>query len=109
MFSTPPIPVLATVSKASQVFTITFDQPLTPATLSTAPWLAVAVLVTLERTWAPVSGPIASGSAVTWTGFTTGPGVFGPVVHYTPPPADLFGANGLPAAAFSGFPLTVLP
>ena len=109
MSSTPPVPVSATASVATKIFVITFDQPLTAGAISAVPWAGVANLDASVRVWLPTLGPVVAGSTVTFTGLDSGPSFGGDVISYVPPPADLFGANALPAAPFSAFPVTVIP
>jgi hypothetical protein len=53
--------------------------------------------------------PVIAGNTVSWTGLAGGPTFGSPIMTFGPPPFDVVGVNGLPAASFTGFPMTVLP
>lgn len=105
----PPLPIDATASTGTKLFTITFDRPLTPGPVSAGNWVAEANLTTGPRNWNPLAQPVATGSVVTFTGDDTGASLGGPTISFEPPPFDLLGVTGVPAAGFTDFPLSIIP
>lgn len=84
---------------------MTFDRPLIGGVSNKNNWF-----VRQNNFKQPVQAPpIIAGNQV--TALTNFPVLdIGPdVVTFTPPPFDVVATNGLPAAAFADFPLTVVP
>lgn len=106
---TPPVPVSATVSAGTNVVVCTFDKPLQAGALDSLNWLIDSNHFGSQLLWLPMSPPIASGLTVTWPATPAGTGLGPNTIQYVPPPFDVIGLNLLPAAGFTGFPLTVIP
>lgn len=103
--ASPPLPVAASLTLATGAFVVTFDQPLQPGVSAGANWRAFNLNLTWE-TAAPLS---ISGSAVSGTLSSSLGGPPGPTCRYFAVPPDVLSLDaGLPVAAFSGFPLTIL-
>ena len=98
----PPIPLAATLVFATGAWTCTFDQPLQAATLDFTNWAMRASGTIFLPTSASASGSIVTGAS---TGAI--PDLGPDVVAYTPPPFDVLSVPGLPAVAFTDFPLVV--
>ena len=103
------MPIAATASIATRLFTITMDRPLSPGPLNSLNWGARANLTTGPQDWNPLAPPVPAGATVTFTGLNVGVSLGGPDVTYDPPPFDLLGVTGTPAPAVRNFPLTVMP
>lgn len=98
----PPVPIAATLVFATGAWTCTFDRPLQPAVLDFSNWALRATATIFLPTSASASGSIVTGAS---TGSIIDPGP--DVVAYTPPPFDVLSLPGLPAVAFTDFPLVV--
>ncbi len=99
---TPPLPIAATLSIATGAWTVTFNQPLQPGPLAAGNWSFIASAFTRVAV-----APIAAGSAVTGGSTAVLPSPDPDAVDYDAVPADVLGLLGLPAAAFTDFPLLV--
>lgn len=90
---------------ATGVLTLAFDRLLTVGPLAVANWTAIAG----PNQWVATSIGVEAGSpsAVTGTFVISAASPPGATVTYAPPPFDLLGATGTPAAAFTNFPITV--
>jgi hypothetical protein len=105
---TPPVPVAAQVVDATDVLTVTFDQPLQPGATGIGNWLATWGIgpVKFDHTQ-PAPGVIAGNTVTVNMAFpmlSGGP----PVCSYLAAPPDVLGLTGLPAAPFAGFPMVVI-
>lgn len=98
----PPIPIAATFIVATSAWTCTFNQPLQPGALDTGNWTLRATGNAHTAATATAAGSVVSG--------VMGLPVADPgadVVNFAPPPADVLSLTGLPAVAFTDFPLVV--
>lgn len=99
-----PVPVAATYTVATTCFCVTFDRPLSAATVDPTNWLfntpagGRGGLAPVVAAGCTVSGPTAVGV------------VLGPpnTCRYTPPPFDVLSSTGVPACRFVDFPVTIL-
>lgn len=98
----PPVPVAATLVFATGVWSCTFDQPLQPAVLDFGNWAMNATDTIFLPSSASSSGSVISGASAASI-ISPGPDV----ITYTPPPFDVLSVPGLPAVAFTDFPLVV--
>lgn len=98
----PPVPLSARFVTATDRWSVTFDQVLESGALNAANWS-----FNIEGSLFGASNATASGKSVSGDSSDTGPGFGGPDANYAPPPSDVIGLNGVAAAAFSGFPVTV--
>lgn len=99
----PPVPISAVwTGGLPGSLAVTFDQPLVPGALSAFNWIAIHA----NWIWS-FSAAVAAGSVVTLTPVQ---GIAGPpteVLQFDPPPDDVVDAiTGLPAVAFTDFPIT---
>ena len=103
--SLDPQPVAATYSVLAQSFTVTFNRNLTPGILNGLNW-------TMRPGGFLRVGNVVSALANVVSG-TTNPHILGPAldtIQYAPPPSDVLAArDSTPAAAFTDYPLTILP
>ena len=99
----PPLPLAARFVAATNRWSVTFDSVLESGALDAGNWRIDIVGSQFTATTA-----IASGKSVSGDSTLGGPGDPSDTVRYTPPPADVLGLNGVPAAAFSAFPVTVV-
>lgn len=105
----PPQPLLATLSAATRILVVTFDKPLQPASTAPGNWRCWANIGgSVFRHIATVAGTVAGSTATVQMVQDIGSSGLNRV-NYAAVPADVIGLNGLPAAAFTGFPLTVNP
>lgn len=98
----PPIPIAATFVVATTAWTCTFDQPLQPGVLDAANWTLRENSNARTASTATAASNVVSG--------LMGLGAADPgadVINFAPPPADVLSLTGLPAVAFTDFPLTV--
>ena len=98
-----PLPISANLNPGRTVLTVFFDQPLVPGLVNAGNWSAV--WDTLNRT---ISTASVSGNKVTMPAL---PGGFNPVADNcsysgAAPVFVTSLASGLPAAPFTGFPIT---
>lgn len=108
--ATAPFPVSATFAATGAVCTVTFDQPLTPGSSAVPNWQVKANLGAGVRRFIPLGPPAIFGSQVQWAGSNVGPSLGPNVVDYSATIPDVTAlVGGLPAAAFSAFPVTILP
>lgn len=100
-----PLPVSAEYTLSTQSFTCVFDQQLTPGVLAQTNW-------TMKQAANNRIGAIVSAAGNTVSG-TTGAHLAGPLpntIEYAMAPADVTSLlTGTPAAAFTNFPMDVVP
>lgn len=97
-----PIPIAATFVVATTAWTCTFNQPLQPGVLDAANWTLRENSQARTASTATAAGNVVSG--------VMGLGAADPgsdVINFAPPPADVLSLTGLPAVAFTDFPLVV--
>lgn len=98
----PPLPIAATYVVATTAWTCTFDKPLQPGALNAGNWTLRENDNARSANTATAAGSVVSG--------TMGLPVADPgadVINFAPPPADVLSLTGLPAVAFTDFPLVV--
>lgn len=98
----PPLPIAATLAFATGIWSVTFDKPLQPATLAAANWDFRATGSAFTADTAVAAGDTVSGAS---TEGAENPG--DDDVNYAAAPPDVLSLTGLPAAAFTAFPLVV--
>lgn len=97
----PPAPASATWAGGSDYLIVTFDRVLEKGVLDFGNWTARHTNVTWTCTAASAAGRIVT---CTMLAGVEDPGA--QICHYAPPPFDVLSAFGIPAAAFSDFPIT---
>lgn len=96
------MPIAATLAFATGVWSVTFDKILTAGALAAGSWTFRASDSNFAADTAVAAGNTVSGAS------TEGSENAGAdVVNYAATPADVLSLTGLPAAAFTDFPLTV--
>lgn len=98
----PPAPIAATLALATGVWSVTFDRQLEPGGLALGNWTFRATGFAFVTDTAVAAGSVVSGTS---TQDAIDPG--DDVANYAATPADVLGLTGLPAAAFTDFPLVV--
>lgn len=88
--------------------TVTFDQPLQPGATAAGNWTCTYGIAAIKFDHTqPAPGVLAGNTATLQMAnpiLSGGPNV----CAYLAAPPDVIGTNGLPAAAFAGFPLNVI-
>lgn len=104
----PPVPIDATIVAANGDVSVTFDRDLVVGPVAAINWAVRANLGPMALNHTVVGIPQAAVRTVT---FGTIPGgiAFPPLgVDYNAAPPDVVSTLGIPAAAFSDFPITVI-
>lgn len=99
-----PVPIAATINGFG-FLQIVFDRPLQPGVVQGANWFARRANV--ARLFFP--DPSAAGAAVSGSAPVSGADIGPDIVSYSAAVPDVIGANGVPVAAFTDFPLTFVP
>ena len=98
----PPNPLSATLEFATGDWSVLFDKALQAGVLNEANWTFFASGSPFLGDSATAAGNVVSGAS------TIGiPGPGDDVANYAAAPADVLSLTGLPAAAFTDFPLVV--
>lgn len=94
-----PVPLYAEVIHPGGTWRVVFNKTVRPGALNAANWF-----VTHNLDNYAIITALAADRQVRLTGFSLG--AFSPPegISYSPPPADLYGTNGLPVAAFVKIP-----
>jgi hypothetical protein len=100
-----PAPLAAYLSQPTGLLTVTFDRPLRPGLSATTNWRAHY----LSYRYTPIAPLVVAGTTVSGLTTPTLGGPPGPTVTYLATPPDVTDLAGLPAAPFTGYPLTVGP
>lgn len=100
----PPLPIAATFFTVPQSLQVIFDQELQPnPALNVGNWSICDGVNVRSFVALAALGPVVSGPAHPVPGAPCG----APTVTFTPPPFDVLGPTGAPAAAFS-IPMAVV-
>lgn len=103
-----PVPLQAYLDDSTLVMTVVFDRMLTPApVLDTANWFAIAPIPFPTLRTFTATAASALGTKVTAQMVDSSPGSGNTRARYIPPPADVLGADGSPAALDANIPLVV--
>ena len=104
------MPVAATLSIATSMLIVTFDQPLVPGVSAVLNWTGRADVGAGAKFFVPAGPQGIAGSTVSGPVVLGGPTIGFDAISYLATIPDVIGlVGGLPAAAFSLFPLTVIP
>lgn len=98
----PPLPLLATLAFATGAWSVTFDKPLQAGPLAAGNWNFRATGFDFPADTAIAAGDVVSGAS---SQDAIDPG--DDVANYAAAPADVLSLTGLPATAFTDFPLVV--
>ena len=106
----PPLPIAATISLATDVLSVTFDQPLQPGPSNENNWDGVCDFIVGIRDFDVFVPLTIVGSTVTGVVVAQLAPVPPPsVVNYSAVAPDVKGLTGVPVAPFADFPLTAIP
>lgn len=104
----PPVPILAQYFAAADVLRVFFDRQLIPGFSAAANWGGCILLPGNTIVLGSAPGAIIN-NRVDVPCIRAGPCINPNTCGYNAAPPDVFNHDGVPAAAFSLFPVTVLP
>lgn len=105
----PPLPIGATYSVGGCLLTVTFDQPLTPGLSAAQNWYHTSKNGPPVILWNAVPAIIAGNTVAATMAAAVPPGPLTGTCQYKPPPFDVLSDRGIPAAAFTDYPVINVP
>lgn len=105
-----PVPILATYSQTTGAIVCTFDQALQAGISQQSNWNGTTDALSGHQDFELLANLTIAGATVSGTeGFLGPPSTPSNVLNYFAVPPDVRSIAGIPVAAFSNFPLTIIP